>query len=365
MGYGFARESPALKEILLRIRPGRPAEVDHHIYESGSVEYRVQSCASDPHHVYLSLKMPEAGGGSWAYALLSEYVDEMAKKYRSRVCEIVEQPAESCELTVRIDLAKIPQKREMQVIAKIAGVPALVVSSQLRQHLSFSHQNESQRGICKPVKLTYHPCQSFFVIRQPCKIILVYPMRFKEDSDVIIATAFFQELVDEGSSDKWSKAPQGSWSPIPPPELRGELLEDLKTNGGFLTFDAHPRHLERKKLDNITWAFLKFYAFLKYHIKSTKCFIQRRMKRRMESLLEVLHQTEEQVDENVEELQGSKTVRNLRKFYKSTGLTRRRIFSIKIRRIHFPVRIHVLSCFRWRCVGIQKEVQVKRYIRLH
>lgn len=42
--------------------------------------------------------------------------------------------------------------------------------------------------------------------------------------------------MDVGSSEKWSKAPPCCWSPIPPPELRGEPLEELSTNGGFVTF---------------------------------------------------------------------------------------------------------------------------------
>ena len=42
--------------------------------------------------------------------------------------------------------------------------------------------------------------------------------------------------MDVGSSEKWAKAPPCTWSPIPPPELRGEPLEDLSTNGGFVSF---------------------------------------------------------------------------------------------------------------------------------
>lgn len=42
--------------------------------------------------------------------------------------------------------------------------------------------------------------------------------------------------MDVGSSEKWRKAPPCCWSPIPPPELRGETFEDLSTNGGFVSF---------------------------------------------------------------------------------------------------------------------------------
>jgi len=42
--------------------------------------------------------------------------------------------------------------------------------------------------------------------------------------------------VDVGNSDKWVKTPPCTWSAIPPPELTGEALEDLSTNGGFVSF---------------------------------------------------------------------------------------------------------------------------------
>jgi hypothetical protein len=47
---------------------------------------------------------------------------------------------------------------------------------------------------------------------------------------------FLQELMDVGSSEEWAKVPPCTWSPIPPPELRGEHFEDLSTNGGFVSF---------------------------------------------------------------------------------------------------------------------------------
>ena len=42
--------------------------------------------------------------------------------------------------------------------------------------------------------------------------------------------------MDVGSSGVCAKAPPCYWSPIPPPELRGEPLSDLSTNGGFVSF---------------------------------------------------------------------------------------------------------------------------------
>ena len=99
--------------------------------------------------------------------------------------------------------------------------------------------------------------------------------------------------MDIGSSKAFVKAPHCIWSPIPPAELRGEPIEDLSTNGGFVSFgisytpctsfilrqeyqymilldyitDITGRHVEGKRLDKTVWNLLNFYAFVKYHVK--------------------------------------------------------------------------------------------------
>ncbi|PKI54833.1 hypothetical protein CRG98_024784 [Punica granatum] len=158
----------------------------------------------------------------------------------------------------------------------------------------------------RPIKLVYHHREPFFVIRQPQKITAVFPMRFKEDPDVIIATAFFQELMDVGSSEAWAKAPPCTWSPIPPAELRGEPLEDLSTNCGFVSFDITSHHVKGKRLDKTVWSLLNFHAFVKYHVKCTRGFIQRRMRKRLDSLVKILHSEGlEEEREHEEEPKGS------------------------------------------------------------
>ncbi|KAL4580343.1 hypothetical protein LXL04_016533 [Taraxacum kok-saghyz] len=62
---------------------------------------------------------------------------------------------------------------------------------------------------------------AFFQVRIPEQLMAAFPIRFKEDSDLVIANAFFR-LVDIESSLKCARAPACYWSPIPPAELRGE-----------------------------------------------------------------------------------------------------------------------------------------------
>ncbi|KAF2314015.1 hypothetical protein GH714_021531 [Hevea brasiliensis] len=366
----FERASPALKEILLKLyRAEKHVEVDHHLYEFGSVEYHIQSPAADPNHNYLSISTPLLSHGVLHSYGFSPYTIRMLKEVCSDAVEIVEPPREGYQLTLKLDFSKIPSEKESEkVIRQISSVQAVILSSQLKEMLENVNSQDVSQGMYKPIKLVYHPREPFYVIKQQQKITAVFPMRFKEPSDVIIATAFFQELMDVGSSEKWSKAPPCTWSPIPPPELRGEPLEDLSTNGGFVSFDISSRHVEGKKLDKTVWSLLNFYAYVKNHIKCTRGFIQRRMQKRLENLVEVLHkenQEEEGDVKKVKENAGCRYVRKLVRFPKSAMLKQRcGEFSKRMKRIRFRIKIHGFGRFRRRWLTIPKLSSPMRYTKI-
>ncbi|OAY55523.1 hypothetical protein MANES_03G160300v8 [Manihot esculenta] len=332
----FDKASPALKEILLKLyRAEKHVEIDHHLYEFGSVEYHIQ----------------------------------MIKELCSDAIEIVDPPREGYQLTLKIDFSKIPREKDPEkVMTQISSVQAIILSSQLKEMLENVNSQVMYQGMYKPMKLVYHPREPFYVIKQPRKITAVFPMRFKEPSDVIIATAFFQELVDVGSSEKWAKAPPCTWSPIPPPELQGEPLEDLTTNGGFVSFDISSRHVEGKKLDKTVWGLLNFYAYVKTHVKCTKGFTQRRMQKRLESLVEVLHKEKQEQDKDVKRVKenvGSKQVQKQVRFPRSAMLKQRcREFAKKIKQIRFRIKIRGFGHFRRRWLKIPKFSSPMKYTKL-
>ncbi|XP_009370996.2 actin-related protein 2/3 complex subunit 2B-like [Pyrus x bretschneideri] len=105
------------------------------------------------------------------------------------VVEIVEPAKEGYQLTLRLDFSEIPNgKDSVKVIADIAAVQAVILSSQLKEMLMNVNPQDTSQGMYKPLKLEYHPREPFFIIRQPQKIIAVFPIRFKDKTDVIIAT---------------------------------------------------------------------------------------------------------------------------------------------------------------------------------
>ncbi|XP_075655653.1 actin-related protein 2/3 complex subunit 2B isoform X1 [Castanea sativa] len=363
----FERASPALKDVLLKLyRAEKPMEMNHHLYEFGAVEYHIQSSASDPHQAYLSISTPLLTQDALQSHGLSQYTRETVKGVSSDAAEIVEPAKEGYQLTLRLNFDKIPSgKDSVKVITEISAVQAVLLSSQLREMLQNVNSQVTFQGMYKPIKLVYHPREPFFVVRQPQKIIAVFPMRFKENSDVIIATAFFQELMDVGSSKEWAKAPPCTWSPIPPPELRGELIEDLSTNGGFVSFDILPRHVEGKRLDKTVWSLLNFYAYVKYHVKCTRGFIQRRMRKRLESLVKVLQKASSEEEEQ-QQIKKDKGCKYMRKIVSKSKNFKRRCgnLSRKIKRVRLRIKIRGVGRFHRRWLRLPKFCSSKGYAKL-
>ncbi|KAL8491086.1 hypothetical protein ACS0TY_022928 [Phlomoides rotata] len=351
----FERASPALKEILLRIqRVNGPTEIDQHVYEFGSVHYHIRHSSSDPVYTYLSISTPLLLSQGLPFSThLPQHTLQMVNAICPRIMEAIapqdEAAAAEYQLTLKLNLSRIPQgKASIKMISDISSVQAVILSCQLKEILRNVDSREIVHGMCKPIKLTYHPREPFFVIKQPSKITAVFLMRFKEKEDVIIATAFFQELMDVGSSEACKRAPHCIWSPIPPPELRGELIEDLSTNGGFVSFDITSRHVEGKKLDKTVWNLLNFYTFVKNHVKP-------------------LHNVETEEDQPTKKkprrrVLGCTPVGKWIRDSKLKIMKRKYDFTNKMKRIRSRIKIQCFS--RFRRLRMPKFSPVTRYIKL-
>ncbi|KAL2921259.1 Actin-related protein 2/3 complex subunit 2B [Bienertia sinuspersici] len=339
----FARSSPALQQILLQhFRAQIPKEIDHHLYEFGSVEYHVQSVASDPQNIDLSISTPVLTPRTLIPQGVCPYTIQKVKDISPNVVHILDTAKDGYQLTLRLKFAHISQAKDgVKIIKEIAAIASVILSSQLKEMLrNFSSEDDSEETH-KPMKIMYHPKEPFFVTRQPEKITVVFPMRFKDTSDVVIGTSFFQELMDIGNSEAFAKAPPCTWSPIPPPELRGEPIEELSTNGGFVSFDIFARHVDDKRLDNTVWNLLNFYTYVKSYIKGTKGFIQRKLRKRLGDLVKMLERPNINDDDNEQQVRGcgwKMKAASFSRFRKQYGNIKKRI-----KRLRYRIRIHGIN----------------------
>ncbi|CAN8315910.1 unnamed protein product [Cochlearia groenlandica] len=250
------KSSPILKETLLKIYRGEnPIEIDQHFYEFGSIQYHIKCSLSDSNIVYVSISTLLETQGTVTLKEISSNSYEVIKKIAIGVIDIVDPPRLGFQLTLKLHLDNIPRGKEAnKIITRISEIQALILSNQLKEMLEImnfqdddSHEAMNNNNKNRPIKIVYHQSESFYVFKQQDKIMAVFPMKFKDNLDVVIATSFFQELVEVGSQKEMGKAPQFNWSPIPPYQLRGEPVQDLTTNSGFVSFEITSRHVKGKR----------------------------------------------------------------------------------------------------------------------
>ncbi|RVW48497.1 Actin-related protein 2/3 complex subunit 2A [Vitis vinifera] len=171
------------------------------------------------------------------------------------------------------------------LLVKIASVREVVLGAPLRVVLKHLASRTVAPDINRPFALVHRPKESFFLVPQAEKVTVVFPMRFKDSIDTVLATSFLQKwtvsgFVDDSDMDLaehefvearrtagLNNAPPCLWSPSPPLELRGTAGEALSANAGFVTFVIFPRHVEGKKLDRTVWSLSTFRAYVSYHVK--------------------------------------------------------------------------------------------------
>ncbi|KAG2567359.1 actin-related protein 2/3 complex subunit 2B-like [Panicum virgatum] len=345
----FSSGSQALVEILTRMQSAeRPMPVDHTFFEFGSIRYHVEASASDPENVYLSISTPSLSHeASPSSSGLPEATLQETRKAYHKFAEVVEPPREGYVLTLKLNFSALARPKDrVKAINQVSLLQSVVLSSQLRDMLG-------SLGPSGTMKLVYSQSEPFFVSKTAERIHAIFPMRFRDDTDLAIATSFFQELQDLGNS--FARAPKCSWSPIPPPELRGEHVHRLTTNGGFVSFGVVSRHVRgKKRAAKTAWILLNFQAYVKYHIKCTRSHIQSRMRQRLEALTEVIQDASLRGNHDKTRSQAvvkKRSKRRLISFTKANAKLQKGFRAIldKIKRLRLRIRVKGLDRLRRQC----------------
>uniref|UniRef100_A0A2N9EV18 Arp2/3 complex 34 kDa subunit n=1 Tax=Fagus sylvatica TaxID=28930 RepID=A0A2N9EV18_FAGSY len=155
------------------------------------------------------------------------------------------------------------RKYRHALLVKIASVREVVLGAPLRVILKKLASRNVAPNMDRLVAIVHRPNESFFLVPQVEKVTVVFPMRFKDSIDIVLATSFLQEFVEARRTAGLNNAPSCLWSPSPPPEVKGAPAEALLANAGFVTFVIFPRHVEGKKLDRTVWSLSTFHA---YHV---------------------------------------------------------------------------------------------------
>ncbi|XP_057971775.1 actin-related protein 2/3 complex subunit 2A isoform X2 [Malania oleifera] len=265
-------------------------EMDYHWVEFDDIRFHVQASMKNPQFLLLSVLLPTPPPETVFYGGLPFGAIEAIKAAYSVIVQILDPPRDGFNLTVKLNLSKLPPDEEYRhaLLVKIASVREVVLGAPLKMVLKRLASRSTAEDIDKFLAIVHRPKESFFLIPQVEKVMVVFPMRFKDSIDTILATSFLQEFVEARRAAGLNNAPHYLWSASPPPELNGAPSEALAANAGFVTFVILPRHVEGKKLDRTVWSLSTFHAYVNYHVKCSEGFMHTRMRRRVESLIQAL-----------------------------------------------------------------------------
>ncbi|CAI9765087.1 unnamed protein product [Fraxinus pennsylvanica] len=265
-------------------------ELDCQWIEFDDVRYHIQASTKNPNLLVLSVSLPTPPPETVFFGGLPPEAIEAIKAAYGTVVHILDPPKDGFNLTVKLNLSKLPPDEEHRqaLLGKIASIREVVQGAPLRAVLKQLVSRTVKSDLNKLISLVHRPNESFFVVPQADKVTVVFPMRFKDSIDSILATSFLQEFVDARRTAGLGNAPHYLWSPSPPQELEGAPAEALLANAGFVSFVISPRHVQGRKLDKTVWSLSTFHAYVSYHVKCSEGFMHTRMRRRVESLIEAL-----------------------------------------------------------------------------
>ncbi|KAF3339568.1 actin-related protein 2/3 complex subunit 2A [Carex littledalei] len=265
-------------------------DIDCQTVEFDDVRYHIQVSMRNPKVLVLSVALPLPPQEAVSFDGLPFGAIEAIKAAYGPVVQILDPPKDGFDLTLKINLAKLPSEEEQKnaILVHIASIREVVLGAPLKVFLKNLSMKIVGPEAGQPVALVHRPNESFFVIPQADRVIVIYPMRFQDSIDIVLATSFLQEFVEARRTAALNNAPTCMWSQSPPPELKGAPGSALSANAGFVTFVVNPRHVEGKKLDRTVWNLLTFHAYVSYHVKCSEGFMHTRMRRRVDTLIQAL-----------------------------------------------------------------------------
>lgn len=303
-----------LQTLLNRVQNlDRAVELDHHWVEFDDVRYHLQVSMKNSHILLLSVALPTPPPETVFCGGLPSGALEAIKAAYGVLVQILDPPRDGFNLTLKLNLSKLPPDEDYRhgLLVKVASVREVVLGAPFRLILKhLASRTVAPGSDNKLIALVHRPDESFFLIPKVDKVIVIFPMRFKDSTDTVLATSFLQEFVEARRTAGLNNAPSCLWSPSPPLELKGAPEDALSANAGFVTFVIFPRHVEGKKLERTAWYLTTFHAYVNYHVKCSEGFMHTRMRRRVESLIQALDRAKP-VSEKSKKTANSKSFKRL------------------------------------------------------
>ncbi|XP_019151505.1 PREDICTED: actin-related protein 2/3 complex subunit 2A [Ipomoea nil] len=265
-------------------------ELEYQWVEFDDIRFHIQASMRNSNVLLLSMSIPKPPPETVFFGGLPQGAIEAIKAAYGVVAQILDPPRDHFNLTLKLNLSKLPPDEDHKnaLLVKIASVREVVMGAPLRAVLKNLVSRTVPSSSEKLISLVHRPNESFFLVPQIDKVTAIFPMRFNDSVDTVLASSFLQEFVEARRTAGLNNAPPCFWSPSAPQELEGVVNEATSANAGYFRFVIFPRHVEGKKLDRTVWNLSTFHAYVNYHVKCSEGFMHTRMRRRVESLIQAL-----------------------------------------------------------------------------
>ncbi|KAL5706488.1 hypothetical protein ACHQM5_024648 [Ranunculus cassubicifolius] len=222
-------------------------EVDCHTVEFDDIRYHIQVSTRYPQFMQLSMSLPTPTPTPTPtpppetvfYDGLPFGAIEAVKDTYGLIAQILDPPKDGYNLTMKLNLENLPEDEdeEHDLLLRVASLREVVLGAPLRMVLMHLGSRTPATDVDELISLVHRPRESFFVLPEAEKVTVVFPMRFSDSTDTVLATSFLQEFVEARRTPGLNNAPPCFWSASPPPELEGAPSHALTANAGFVTFE--------------------------------------------------------------------------------------------------------------------------------
>lgn len=200
----------------------------------------------------------------------------------------------SYDLTLEFNLASIAPQEASEMILELANIKRNLLGAPLSQ--CFVAMATGTSAALRPIQLNYRQRETLYIQPKEDRIVVVYSICFEDKTDQAIARVFLQEFAETGR--QVNNAPPTSFSKDPPLELR--TVSGLQASSdlvGYLSIAVFPSHVATDaKREKVITMIQSFRNYLHYHIKTSKSYLQSRMRKRVDMLLTVLNRAHPEKD---------------------------------------------------------------------
>ncbi len=222
----------------------------------------------------LSLKLP-------AWSALQERADVMAA-FKKVYFEpyLMKKAEDGWDVSIEVAADELSCKE-----ALFTELRSAIIAAPLQAAIEAQKQKNPFQSCT--VKLSSNGQEAFTVACQGEQVVFLLSTAFPDQTDIVLARVFLQELFDVRKEGKLGDAPAVLFGREPPADLT-HLIPKQRSNGdlNYLSIVLFPRHFDKPEVFKLLPS---LRDYLHYHLKCCKAYLHGRMRAKTADFLKILN----------------------------------------------------------------------------